>query len=159
MNRPFPAEANIVHKKCGMGGFSLIELMIVVVILGLLAGVLVPRIMDRPDEARVTAAKTDIRTLEQALRLYYLDNGRYPTTEQGLEALINRPESDPVPRNWRSRGYLEASSAPRDPWGNEYIYRSPGDQGRDYEIISLGADGEEGGTGFDSEIRSWEINQ
>ncbi len=159
MNRSFPAEANTVYKKRSMRGFSLIELMIVVVILGLLAGVLVPRIMDRPDEARVTAAKTDIRTLEQALRLYYLDNGRYPTTEQGLQALISRPESEPVPRNWRSRGYLEASSVPRDPWGNEYIYRSPGDQGRDYEIISLGADGKEGGTGFDSEIRSWETSQ
>lgn len=146
-----------MYKMHAMRGFSLIELMIVVVILGLLAGVLVPRIMDRPDEARVTTAKTDISTLEQALRLYYLDNGNYPTTEQGLEALINKPDSEPVPNNWRSGGYLEASSVPKDPWGNEYIYRSPGDEGRDYEIISLGADGEEGGSGFDSEIRSWEI--
>ncbi len=137
-------------------GFSLIELMIVVVILGLLAGLLVPRIMDRPEEAKVTKARMDMRTIESALRFYRLDNGFYPTTEQGLEALVSRPESNPVPRNWRSGGYLEASSVPRDPWGSEYIYRSPGDEGREYEIISLGADGKEGGSGFNREIRSWE---
>ncbi len=138
-------------------GFSLIELMIVVVILGLLAGLLVPRIMDRPEEARVTKAKTDIRTIESALRFYRLDNGFYPSTEQGLQALIREPESSPVPRNWSQGGYLEASSVPKDPWGHEYIYRSPGEGDRDYEIISLGADGQEGGTGYNQEIRSWEI--
>lgn len=137
-------------------GFSLIELMIVVVILGLLAGLLVPRIMDRPEEARVSKARMDIRTLETALRFYRLDNGFYPTTEQGLQALVRKPETRPVPDNWRSGGYLEAASIPKDPWGNQYIYRSPGDQGRDYEIISLGADGKEGGTGFNREIRNWE---
>jgi len=137
-------------------GFSLIELMIVVVILGLLAGLLVPRIMDRPEEAKVTKARMDMRTIESALRFYRLDNGFYPTTEQGLEALISRPESNPSPRNWRSGGYLESSSVPRDPWGNQYVYRSPGDEGREYEIISLGADGKEGGSGFNREIRSWE---
>lgn len=137
-------------------GFSLIELMIVVVILGLLAGLLVPRIMDRPEEAKVTKARMDMRTIESALRFYRLDNGFYPTTEQGLEALITRPESNPSPKNWRSGGYLESSSVPRDPWGNQYIYRSPGDEGREYEIISLGADGKEGGSGFNREIRSWE---
>jgi len=139
-----------------MRGFSLIELMIVVVILGLLAGLLVPRIMDRPEEARVTKARMDMRTIESALRFYRLDNGFYPTTEQGLEALIHRPESSPYPVNWRSGGYLETSSVPRDPWGNHYIYRSPADDGREYEIISLGADGKEGGSGFNREIRSWE---
>lgn len=139
-------------------GFSLIELMIVVVILGLLATLLVPRIMDRPEEARVSKAMMDIRTLESALRLYRLDNGMYPTTEQGLAALVRRPETGPAPRNYRSGGYLEGSSVPRDPWGNEYLYRSPGEQQRDYEIISLGADGKEGGTGFDRDLKSWELD-
>ncbi|MDZ7762792.1 MAG: type II secretion system major pseudopilin GspG [Desulfovermiculus sp.] len=140
-------------------GFSLIELMIVVVILGLLAGMLVPRIMDRPQEAKVTKTKTDIRTLESALRFYRLDNGHYPTTKQGLQALISRPETKPQPQNWRSGGYLETSSLPRDPWGNTYIYRCPGDAQRDFEIISLGADGQEGGEGFDQDITNWELSQ
>ncbi len=138
-------------------GFSLIELMIVVVILGLLATLLVPRIMDRPEEARVSKAMMDIRTLESALRLYRLDNGAYPTTEQGLAALIRTPETGPAPRNYRTGGYLEGSSVPKDPWGNEYRYRSPGEQQRDYEIISLGADGKEGGAGFDQDLKSWEL--
>ncbi|TVQ97919.1 MAG: type II secretion system protein GspG [Desulfovibrionales bacterium] len=139
-------------------GFSLIELMIVVVILGLMATLLVPRVMDRPDEARVAKAKMDIRTLESALRLYRLDNGAYPTTEQGLAALIRKPEIAPLPRNFRDGGYLESSTVPRDPWGNEYRYRSPGQQGRGYEITSLGADGKEGGTGFAQDINSWELD-
>ncbi len=139
-------------------GFSLIELMIVVVILGLMATLLVPRIMDRPDEARVTKAKVDIRTLESALRLYRLDNGAYPTTEQGLAALIRKPDIAPIPRNYRDGGYLEVSSVPTDPWGNAYRYRSPGQQGRDYEITSLSADGKEGGTGFAQDINSWELD-
>lgn len=140
----------------GSKGFSLIELMIVVVILGLLAGLLVPRIMDRPEEAKVTKARMDMRTIESALRFYRLDNGFYPTTEQGLESLVRKPETSPVPEKWRSGGYLETSSIPRDPWGNYFIYRSPGDQGRDYEIISLGADGKEGGTGFNQDLKNWE---
>lgn len=139
-------------------GFSLIELMIVVVILGLLAGLLIPRIMDRPDEARVAKARMDMRTIESALRFYRLDNGFYPTTQQGLEALIQRPQISPEPPNWRTGGYLESSSVPKDPWGNPYIYRSPGQDGRDFEIISLGADGREGGAGFNREIRNWEEN-
>ncbi len=133
--------------------------MIVVVILGLLAGILVPRIMDRPDEARVTRARMDMSTIESALRFYRLDNGMYPTTRQGLEALVKKPDISPLPRSWRSGGYLETSSLPRDPWGNHYIYRSPGQNGRDYEIISLGADGQEGGSGFNEDINSWEQNQ
>ncbi|GAB6059201.1 type II secretion system major pseudopilin GspG [Desulfonatronum parangueonense] len=140
-------------------GFSLIELMIVVVILGLMATLLVPRIMDRPEEARVAKARMDIRTLESALRLYRLDNGVYPTTEQGLAALITKPERGAPPWNYRPGGYLEASSVPRDPWGNEYRYRSPGQQGRDYEITSLGSDGKEGGTGFARDINSWELDE
>ncbi len=146
----------ITIKTIGMRGFSLLELMIVLVILGLLAGLLVPKIMDRPDEAKATKARMDMRTIESALRFYRLDNGVYPTTEEGLTALIKKPESNQALRNWRSGGYLEASGVPKDPWGNDYIYRSPGGEGRDFEIISLGADGKEGGTGFNSDIRSWE---
>lgn len=140
-------------------GFSLIELMVVLVILGLLATMLVPRIMDRPDEARVTKAKADIRALQTALRFYKLDNGKYPTTEQGLIALVEKPDTPPEPRNYRQGGYLEAESIPTDPWGMDFIYRSPGDEERDYEIISYGADGEEGGDGFDADITSWELSQ
>jgi general secretion pathway protein G len=138
-------------------GFSLIELMIVIVILGLLASMLVPKIMDRPDEARVTKAKMDIRAVESALKLYKLDNGFYPTTEQGLRALMAKSESKPSPRNFRSGGYLDANEVPQDPWGHDFLYRSPGDSGRDYEIISLGADGSEGGSGVSSDIKSWEL--
>jgi general secretion pathway protein G len=140
-------------------GFSLIELMIVVVILGLMATLLVPRIMDRPEEARVAKARIDMRTLESALRLYRLDNGNYPTTEQGLAALVRKPEIEPLPRNYRTGGYLETASVPKDPWGNEFRYRSPGEQGREYEIISLGADGKEGGTEFAQDIKSWQLDQ
>jgi general secretion pathway protein G len=141
-----------------ISGFSLIELMVVMVILGLLAAMLVPRIMDRPEEARVTKAKTDMRALQTALRFYKLDNGRYPTTEQGLEALVEKPTRPPEPRDYRKGGYLESETIPEDPWGNEYIYRSPGEDERDYEIISRGADGEEGGEDFDADIKSWELS-
>ncbi|WP_291329312.1 type II secretion system major pseudopilin GspG [Desulfovibrio sp. UCD-KL4C] len=137
-------------------GFSLIELMIVIVILGLLASMLVPKIMDRPNEARVTKAKMDMKALDSALKLYKLDTGRYPTTEQGLMALIKKPDTRPVPRNYRKGGYLDSTTAPVDPWGYDYIYRSPGEEDRDYEIISLGADGMDGGEDFDADIRSWE---
>lgn len=139
-------------------GFSLLELMIVIVILALLATALMPNLMDRPDEARVAKAKMDMRQIEFALKLYKLDNGFYPTTDQGLEALIEKPDSKPEPRNYRENGYLEANDAPVDPWGNEFIYRAPGDANRDYEIISLGADSEEGGEGFGQDINSWELN-
>lgn len=140
----------------GQRGFSLIELMIVIVILGLLASMLVPKIMDRPNEARVTKCKMDMKALDSALKLYKLDTGRYPTTEQGLQALITKPETRPVPRNYRKGGYLDATTAPVDPWGYEYIYRSPGEDDRPYELISLGADGMEGGEDYDADIKSWE---
>lgn len=139
-------------------GFSLIELMVVIVILGILATVLLPKIINRPDEARVTKAKSDIKTIESALKLYKLDNGMYPTTEQGLSALIKKPEIEPIPKNWKNGGYLDTNKIPVDPWGNPYIYRSPGDNGRDYEIISLGADGKEGGEGVNADIKSYEVN-
>lgn len=149
-------EKRILEIKKNQSGFSLIELMIVIVILGLLASMLVPKIMDRPNEARVTKAKMDMKALDSALKLYKLDTGRYPTTEQGLKALIKKPDTRPVPRNYRKGGYLDSTTAPVDPWGYEYIYRSPGEEDRDYEIISLGADGMDGGEDFDADIRSWE---
>ncbi len=143
-------------RRLPQAGFSLIELMVVIVILGLLATMLVPRIMDRPDEARVTKAMLDIRALESALKLYKLDNGFYPTTDQGLAALVQRPTSNPTPRNWNPKGYLDSAAVPKDPWGYEFIYRSPGSGNRDYEILSLGADGRSGGEGVNRDIASYD---
>ncbi|MEO0264506.1 MAG: type II secretion system major pseudopilin GspG [candidate division WOR-3 bacterium] len=140
-------------------GFTLIELMVVIVIIGILATLLIPRIIERPEEARRIKAKMDIKTLEAALKLYKLDNGMYPTTEQGLEALIKKPEIPPIPKRWREGGYLEAKSVPMDPWGNPYVYISPAPDGSDYEIISYGADGEPGGSGKDADISSKEIEK
>lgn len=137
-------------------GFTLIELMVVIVILGILAAIIAPRIIGRTDEARVTEAKVQIKNLETALKLYKLDNGRYPATEQGLTALIEKPLSGPPVRRWREGGYLEKKGVPLDPWGNPYIYASPGLQG-EYDIISYGADGQRGGEGFDSDISNWDI--
>ncbi|MFZ0107274.1 MAG: type II secretion system major pseudopilin GspG [Thiobacillus sp.] len=133
-------------------GFTLIELMVVLVILGVLAAMIAPKIMDRPDQARIIAAKQDIATIVQALKLYRLDNIRYPTTEQGLQALISKPTIAPVPDNWKSGGYLE--KLPNDPWGHPYLYLNPGRQG-EIDVISLGADGESGGEGTDADIGSW----
>ncbi len=138
-------------------GFTLIELMVVIVILGILATFLVPKILNRPEQARVAKAKNDIRAIESALKLFKLDNGFYPTTEQGLKALITKPDIEPIPKNYHEGGYLDYNSEPLDPWGHKYIYRSPGEGGREYEIISLGADGKEGGEGYDRDIKSWEI--
>lgn len=133
-------------------GFTLIELMVVLVILGVLAALIAPKLMDRPDEARRIAAKQDIATLVQALKLYRLDNLRYPTTEQGLQALVTKPALPPVPGNWKPGGYLE--KLPHDPWGNEYLYLNPGRQG-EFDVISLGADGRTGGEGNDADIGNW----
>ncbi|MDY6820250.1 MAG: type II secretion system major pseudopilin GspG [Deferribacterota bacterium] len=143
-------------------GFTLIEILVVIVILGLLATFLVPRIISKPDEARVVKAKSDIKALETALKMYRLDTGRYPTTDQGLQALIEKPEISPVPNNWNGP-YLDSEELPKDPWGNEYVYRSPGEyientrRQRDYEIICLGADSKIGGEGFDADIKNYEI--
>jgi general secretion pathway protein G len=140
-------------------GFTLIELMIVVVIIGILATLLIPRIMERPEEARRTKAKVDIKTIESALKLYKLDSGMYPTTEQGLLALMQKPETAPVPRKWKEGGYIEARELPKDPWGNPYYYVSPAPENRDYVIISYGADGEQGGTGKNADISSADIDK
>jgi general secretion pathway protein G len=133
-------------------GFTLIEIMVVVVIMGVLAALLVPRLMGRTDDARILAAKQDIATLMQALKLYRLDNQRYPTTEQGLQALIARPTNGPQPANWKTGGYIDRLN--KDPWGNQYQYASPGTRS-EVDIFSYGADGQPGGTGNDADIGSW----
>lgn len=137
-------------------GFTLIELMVVIVILGILAAIIAPRIIGRTDEAKVTEAKVQMRNIETALKLYKLDNGVYPSSEQGLEALVSKPSAGTIPRNWREGGYLEKKKVPDDPWGNAYVYASPGQSG-DYDIISYGADGARGGEGFDADIESWNL--
>lgn len=137
-------------------GFTLIELMVVIVILGILAMYIGPKIMGRPEEAKRVKAKIDIVSLETALKLYKLDNGAYPSTEQGLQALVEPPETGILPKNWHKGGYLEKSKLPKDPWGNEFIYLSPGVNG-DYDIIAYGADGVPGGEEENKDINNWEI--
>jgi general secretion pathway protein G len=136
--------------------FTLIELMVVVVILGILAVFVVPRVAGRPEEARVTKARVEIANLEQALELYYLDNGRYPDTEQGLEALVRKPDTGPEPSNWQPGGYLSKPRLPVDPWRNPYMFMSPGNNNPDYDLYSLGRDGQPGGEGYDADITNWE---
>jgi len=133
-------------------GFTLVEIMVVVVILGILAVLIVPRVLGRSDEARQAAAKHDIATLMQSLKLYRLDNGRYPTNDQGLQALVTKPTSAPAPSNWKP--YLD--KVPKDPWGNTYQYLSPGVHG-EIDVFSLGADNQPGGTGADLDIGSWQL--
>lgn len=135
-------------------GFTLLEIMVVVVILGILAALVAPKIISRPDEARVIAAKQDIASLLQALKLYRLDNQRYPSTEQGLQALITKPANSPVPPNWKSGGYVERLA--KDPWGNPYQYLNPGVHA-EIDVFSLGADGAPGGEGNDADIGSWNL--
>ena len=136
-------------------GFTLIEIMVVVVILGILAAIVVPRVMDRPDDARITKVKSDVRALEAALNLYRLDNFVYPDTNQGLQALVERPRTGPEPRNYRSGGYMDR--LPRDPWGNDYQYLNPGTRG-DIDIYSFGADGRRGGTEINAELGNWNLD-
>ncbi len=140
----------------GNSGFSLIELMVVVIILGILAMYIGPKLMGRTEQAKEVQTRVQIEGLETALKLYKLDNGVYPTTEQGLQALVERPDEENVLQNWRKGGYLEKGKVPKDPWGNEFIYLSPGIQG-DYDITSYGADGVPGGEDENKDISSWEI--
>ncbi|MFO8048050.1 MAG: type II secretion system major pseudopilin GspG [Desulfosudaceae bacterium] len=137
-------------------GFTLIELMVVLVILGILAVTIAPQVLDRPEKARRLKAKMTIETLGTALDLYKLDMGRYPSTSQGLEALVSKPESGNVSDNWREGGYLKKGTIPKDPWGNEFIYLCPGVHG-EYDIVSYGADGVSGGEGNNADIKSWEL--
>lgn len=135
-------------------GFTLIEIMVVVVILGILAALVVPKVMSRPDEARIVAAKQDIQALAQALKLYRLDNQRYPSSEQGLQALVQKPTVAPLPPNWKTGGYLDR--LPQDPWKHDYLYLNPGLHG-EIDIFSYGADGAPGGEGNDADIGSWSL--
>jgi len=143
-----------MDQKPGSRGFTLLEVMVVVVILGILAALVVPKVISRPDEARVIAAKQDIASLMQALKLYRLDNQRYPTTEQGLQALVTKPTTSPAPTNWKAGGYLERLA--RDPWGHPYQFLNPGLRG-EIDVFSLGADGAPGGDGHDADIGSWNL--
>ncbi|MDX1634566.1 MAG: type II secretion system major pseudopilin GspG [Marinobacter sp.] len=135
-------------------GFTLIEIMVVMVILGLLVAIVAPNIMGRSDQAKVTVAKTQMKNIANALDLYRLDNGHYPSTQQGLEALVSKPSGSPEPRNWNPEGYLK--SVPEDPWGSEYQYISPGAE-KPYNLYSYGADGREGGEGDAADISVWDI--
>lgn len=137
-------------------GFTLIEIMVVIIILGILAVYIGPKIMGRPGQAKQVKAKVDISALETALKLYKLDNGGFPSTEQGLQALVEKPETGNVPKKWREEGYLDKSKVPKDPWGNEFVYLSPGVHG-DFDIISYGGDGVPGGEGEDKDINNWDI--
>jgi general secretion pathway protein G len=139
-----------MHKRRSQAGFTLIEIMVVMVIIAILASLIVPRVINRPDEARRVAARSDIATLDQALKLYRLDNGRYPTTEQGLSALVTKPTAEPLPTNWKP--YLDF--LPKDPWGKSYQFANPGQHG-EVDIWSFGADGQPGGEGNDADIGNW----
>ena len=138
-------------------GFTLIEIMVVIIILGLLAGLVLPKFLGQEDTAKVGVAKTQIRSLEGALDAYKLDNGFYPETDQGLSALIKKPETGRIPQKWREGGYLKPARIPKDPWNKDYAYISPGSESREYEIISYGADGEPGGEGMNADIESWKM--
>ena len=137
-------------------GFTLLELMVVMVILATLAFIVAPRFLGEPEKAKRLKAEVTIANLETAVKTYYLDNGSYPTTDQGLEALVQKPTTDPVPDRYREGGYLEKGKVPKDPWGNDFIYLSPGLHG-DFDIISYGADKIEGGEGKDADVESWNL--
>ena len=136
------------------GGFTLIEIMVVVVILGILAALVVPQVMSRPEQAKVTVAKGDIKAVAAALDMYKLDNFAYPSTQQGLEALVTKPTGNPQPKNWNRDGYLKR--LPKDPWGNEYQYLSPGTRGQ-FDLYSFGADGKPGGSDLNADIGNWDL--
>lgn len=145
----------ILLQRRRLAGFTLIEILVVVVILAILVGLVAPRIMERPDEARVVAAKNDVRAILTGLKLYRLDNGSYPTTDQGLLALVQRPQGGNVPANWKTGGYLDRM--PKDPWGHDYQYLNPGVHG-EVDVFSYGADGAPGGEGMNADIGSWNLN-
>lgn len=146
-----PAERK--RRPAGPEGFTLIELMVVIVIIGLLAALVVPRLIGQAGQAKVTTTRVQIKNVEQALQLFKLDNGFYPSTEQGLQALVRIPDTGRIPRNYRTGGYMDR--IPKDAWGYDFAYASPGTHG-DYDISSLGADGAPGGDGEDRDINSWD---
>ncbi|MEO6153957.1 MAG: type II secretion system major pseudopilin GspG [Croceibacterium sp.] len=139
--------ARVPHNEQGL---TLIEMIVVLAIIALVAALIVPNVIGRPDQARVTVAKTDLRTISSALKMYRLDNGDYPSTQQGLAALAVRPTAAPAPPNWSPSGYLE--QVPTDPWGRPYNYLSPGKSGQGFDIVSLGKDGKPGGDGVDADV-------
>jgi general secretion pathway protein G len=136
-------------------GFTLIEIMVVIVILAMLAALVGPKLMGRTDDAKVTDARVQIKNIETALKFYKLDNGVYPSTEQGLIALTNKPSVGVIPKSYKDGGYLESKKVPKDPWGNDYLYVSPGEHG-DYDLFSYGSDGAKGGDGKNGDITSWD---
>src|SRR5512138_1140310 len=137
-------------------GFTLIEIMVVIVILALLAALVGPKIIGRSDDAKIADAKVQIRNIETALKLYKLDNSVFPATEQGLQALVAKPTVGTIPKNYKSEGYLENKQLPKDPWGNDYVYLSPGEHG-DYDLCSYGADSAKGGEGKAADICNWNM--
>lgn len=151
-----PVDRNMspVKRQAGQGGFTLIEIMVVVAIIAILGATVVPLIMDRPNDARVVRANNDIASYSSALELYRLDNFNYPSTEQGLESLVTKPGGDPEPINWKSSGYVKKLN--KDPWGRDYLYQS---EGADFEIVSLGSDGTEGGEEYASDISNLDAGQ
>ena len=154
MNSLFDFSQHRTPSRRNQRGFTLIEIMVVVVIMGIMAALVVPKLMGRADDARITAARQDISTINQALKLYKLDNQHYPTTEQGLQALVSKPTGGPAANNWKTGGYLD--KLPKDPWGNPYQFLSPGIKG-EVDVFSLGADGQPGGVGNDADIGSWDL--
>lgn len=139
-------------------GFTLLEIMVVVVILSILALYVGPKIMGEPQKARINQAKIQIKSIETALKMYKLDNGVYPSTEQGLEALVQPPEVGQLAKNWRKGGYLEKGKPPKDPWSNDYLYLSPGVHNTDgFDLFSYGPDGEPGGEDENADINNWDI--
>jgi len=154
MHKILPSFAGRAPTRAKARGFTLIEIMVVVVIMGILAALVVPKLMGRTDDARIMAARQDIATIMQALKLYKLDNSRYPTTEQGLQSLVVKPSSGPATNGWKTGGYLD--KLPKDPWGNPYQFLSPGIKG-EVDIFSFGADGVAGGAGNDADIGSWDL--
>jgi general secretion pathway protein G len=140
--------------RAGQRGFTLIEIMVVVIIIGLLAAVIVPTVINKVDDARISKAKSDIQALETALQMFRLDNSKYPTTDQGLQALVVAP-TDPSIRHWRQGGYLQRVS--KDPWGADYQYQAPGTHGKDYDLYTLGADAQPGGDGVNADIGNWNV--
>ncbi len=136
-------------------GVTLIELIVVLVIIGIISAIVLPRFMESPEKAKRAAARAQIGIFEQTLQMYKLDNGVYPATEQGLQALVEAPTTGELPNNWKEGGYLGKKEIPKDPWGNPYIYVSPGVHSPDYDILSYGKDGQEGGEGDNKDINSW----
>ena len=157
MNKVLKRIKEVLKRYFNQDGVTLVELMVVMAIIAILGVAIVPKLMDIPRKARVSQTKQNIQALSLPLSRYALDNGSYPTTEQGLQALISEPTVEPVPGNYNPGGYLDNGNLPKDAWGNEFIYISPGADGREYDIISLGADKAEGGEKYNADINSWEI--